>query len=139
VEDKPYKGKRPTLPRERFVVNSMGIPVPLTLQPLTLEWWTTVTTLPHCALWTPGDWTFAVTTALVADAAHTGVASAWAELRRREDQMGVTAEARRKLRIRYVPAGGNKAAPATGNAKPAKGSGSVTNINDRRARLTNMT
>lgn len=132
VEDRPYKGKRPPLPKERYVVNSMGIPVSLSLQPMTVEWWHTVTTQPHCILWGPGDWTFALTSALVADAAHTGVASAWAELRRRENVMGVTADARVALRIRYVPPASTKAAPKT--KAPKDDGATVTNIDERRLR-----
>lgn len=130
VVDKPYKGKRPALPAQRTIITGAG-PVDMPLQQLTLDWWDTVTLLPHCILWTPGDWNFALTTAIVADAAYTGVASAWAELRRREDQMGVTAEARRKLRIRYVPAAATKpAAKPRGKAAASN----VTNIDERRLR-----
>jgi hypothetical protein len=131
VEDVPYKGKRPSLPVSRTVL-AMGKPIKIPLQSLTKDWWETVTALPHCKLWTPGDWNFALTTAIVADNAYTGVASAWSELRRRENDMGVTAEARRKLRIRYVPASANKAAKKP--AGKAAASATVTSIDERRQR-----
>lgn len=100
------------------------------------DWWETVSTLPHTALWNEGDWQFAVDTALLKQqwwdqftskttTPHTTLV---AEIRRREDQLGTTVEARRKLRIRYVPAE-PEAAAAT---KP----GTVSRLADRRARLT---
>lgn len=131
VEDVPYKGKRPTLPAQRTIIAG-GEQVAIPLQAMTRDWWDTVTTLPHCKLWTPGDWNYALTTAIVADNAYTGVASAWAELRRRENDMGVTAEARRKLRIRYIPASANKAAPKT--TRKTATAGNVTSIDERRLR-----
>lgn len=134
VEDKPYKGKRPKLPPTRAITNSMGQQINLSLQPITLDWWDTVTTMPHCALWGPGDWTHALTSAFVADAAHTGVAGAWAELRKRENVMGVTADARVALRIRYVPVGSLKKGPAVPVTAAKAGTATVTNIDERRLR-----
>lgn len=58
--------------------------------------------MPHCALWGSGEWQFALTTAIVADNVHYGVNAAVAQLSAPERQMGVTADARRALRIRYV-------------------------------------
>jgi hypothetical protein len=58
--------------------------------------------MPHCVLWYPSDWQFALDTAMVhASAAH-GSVSAMGELRQREKIMGTTVDARRDLRIRYV-------------------------------------
>jgi hypothetical protein len=70
----------------------------------TLGWWRAVSTMPHCKLWTSGDWQFAMDTAEV----HARTMEAWkgyggTELRQREAIMGTYLEARRKLRIRYVP------------------------------------
>lgn len=135
VEDVPYKGKRPTFPKERYITNAMGLQISIPMQPATHDWWDNVTTLPHCILWGPGEWQRAVTSAYVADAAHTGVAGAWSELRRREDEMGVTAEARRKLRIKTVPKGSLKATKTAAAKTTATAAGaSVTNIDERRLR-----
>jgi len=81
-------------------------------------WWEQVRTMPHCALWARTDWLFAIETAYLkqdfwasyfAGELHATKAT---EIRRREDQMGVTREARRKLGIRYVPAPAVQPAPA---------------------------
>lgn len=88
IPDVPYRGKRPKLPDE--------IPVE------TLEWWISLTTMPHCALWTRSDWQYAVMTASIHAAVVKGDLARAAELRIREMQMGVTLDSRRALRIRYV-------------------------------------
>jgi len=60
--------------------------------------------MPHCALWSESDWLFAVDSASTAALYHeTGDMRASSELRQRERVLGVTADARRDLRIRYVP------------------------------------
>lgn len=102
VENRPFAGKRlVTLPRNRRVeVNGRMMPQPW--EPLTRTWWSTISTMPHCSLWSKADWQFAVATAVVADNAHRGVTSAAGELRQREKIMGTTIDARRDLRIRYV-------------------------------------
>lgn len=69
----------------------------------TRRWWRAVSRMPHCALWTDSDWQYALDTALVAAAFHAGDARQAGELRQREKIMGVTQDARRDLRIRYVP------------------------------------
>lgn len=132
VEDKPYTGPRPTLPDTRPMIGPDGT-VEVPLSPLTRNWWEVLSKLPHCAIWTPGDWTFALTTVVVADLAHNGANAAFAELRRREDQMGLTAEARRKLRIRYTKPEPKKRAPRTTKAKAATAA-TVTSISERRQR-----
>jgi hypothetical protein len=72
-------------------------------------WWEQVRTMPHCGLWSKTDWLFALETAYLkqdfwqsyfAGELHATKAT---EIRRREDQMGVTREARRKIGIRYIP------------------------------------
>ncbi len=71
-------------------------------------WWEQVRQMPHCKDWSPTDWIFALETALLKQNAYseffggTMHATMWTEIRRREDQMGCTVEARRKLGIRYV-------------------------------------
>lgn len=99
----PYVGDVPELPLQRTVLTREG-QEKVTLQALTVQWWETVSKMPHCVLWTDSDWMFALSTATVADAAFCGVASAATELRNREKVMGTTVEFRRDLRIRYVDA-----------------------------------
>jgi hypothetical protein len=90
--------------------------------PMVEEWWQEVRVMPHCVLWTPTDWRFAIETAylkaalwndLVAGELKSTLAT---EVRRREDQIGTTGEARRRLRIRYIDPGdvaGPNAAPGS--------------------------
>ncbi|MDM7488721.1 hypothetical protein QT969_10500 [Rhodococcus sp. CSLK01-03] len=101
VQDVPYTGERPELPITRTVVTKDG-QIDVELLELTRKWWDTITRMPHCALWTDSDWMFALSTAIVADAAFCGIASAAVELRNREKVLGTTADFRRGLRIRYV-------------------------------------
>ena len=67
------------------------------------DWWADVSSMPHCALWKRADWRFALDTALLASAFYGGDLRVGAELRRRETVMGMTADSRRDLRIRYAP------------------------------------
>lgn len=91
VVDKPYAGKVPRLP--------------WTPMPETKRWWQVVTKMPHCVLWDDGDWQFAVDTAHVHEVfLKTGQINAASELRQREKLMGMTWDARRDLRIKYVEA-----------------------------------
>lgn len=69
---------------------------------MTKRWWTTLSQMPHCVLWSESDWSFALDTALIAAAFHDGELQRAAELRNREKLLGVTVEHRRDLRIRYV-------------------------------------
>ena len=101
VEDAPYDGERPDLPDERTIMTQFG-PKDVPLKRATRDWWDAVSTMPHCKLWTPSDWAFAITTAMVADAAFCGGMGAATELRNREKVMGTTVDYRRSLRIRYV-------------------------------------
>lgn len=70
----------------------------------TKQWWTGVTAMPHCVLWSPMDWQYALDTARIHAAFAGGDFARAAELRIRERIMGTTVEARRDLRIRYVSA-----------------------------------
>lgn len=96
----------------------------------TQRWWAAVRTMPHCVLWSESDWQYAITTALVHNQVwgHGEVKMA-NELRIRERLLGVTEEARRERRIRYMPEGAEptpstKLAPVThisgAPAKPAR-------------------
>lgn len=68
----------------------------------TRDWWRAVSTMPHCALWSEGDWRFAIETALVAAQLHEGDMKMATELRNREKVLGTTVDYRRDLRIKYV-------------------------------------
>jgi len=60
--------------------------------------------MPHCRLWTASDWEFAFDTAALKAKFHeSATASTATEIRNRERVLGVTAEYRRDLRIRYIP------------------------------------
>lgn len=88
VPEVPFAGERPVLPR---------------VGAATREWWERVSTMPHCLLWQPSDWGFALDTArLHAAYCRKGGERFAGELRNREKVMGTTLEARRDLRIRYV-------------------------------------
>lgn len=101
VDDVPYDGPRPELPEKRTVMTQFG-PQDVALREMTKVWWESASTMPHCVLWTPSDWSFALTTALVADAAFSGGVGAATELRNREKVLGTTVDYRRDLRIRYI-------------------------------------
>jgi len=102
VVNAPYTGPKPTLPESRMVMTPKGELQEFPIEARTHAWWEAVTTMPHCVLWHPSDWQFALDTAMVhADAAH-GKTTAMAELRMREKVMGTTVDARRDLRIRYI-------------------------------------
>jgi len=124
VANVPYTGERPVLPEVREIMTKAG---DLSVHPMpeqTVTWWESVTTMPHCALWSPSDWAFCLDTALIHAQAVTGVVSAMSELRQREKILGTTLDARRDLRIRYVDAETEPVALAP-----------VDNIDDRRTRL----
>lgn len=150
VPDVPYEGPWPELPK---------LPGRQRWNDLAKRWWDTIRVMPHCALWDDADWLYAVETAYmkhfyfrdVADDETKGTTSAATELRRREDVLGTTMEARRKLRIRYVEAEDAGVREAHGQGaeddRPAKvierkgpgpssGGGAVPSLAERRARLT---
>ncbi|MEU7905301.1 hypothetical protein [Actinoplanes sp. NPDC049118] len=89
--------------------------------PQVTAWWEQLRIMPHCVLWAPTDWLFAIETAYLKQDFWTSYfsgelhATKATEIRRREDQMGVTREARRKLLIRYTDP---KLAPATTEPPP---------------------
>ena len=124
VENVPYDGPRPELPDIREVINKAGEVSTYPMPEQTVDWWQSVSTMPHCVLWSKSDWAFALDTALVHAQAVTGVISAMAELRMREKIIGTTVDARRDLRIRYVEPEAEKAELAI-----------VENLDDRRLRL----
>jgi hypothetical protein len=71
-------------------------------QPAVREMWESWRTMPHCTLWGPSDWSFALVSIELAALFYDGDARTATELRNREKVLGTTADFRRDLRIRYV-------------------------------------
>ena len=90
----------------------------------TKRWWDAISTMPHCVLWTPTDWEYAIDTALVAAEFHAGDMRLAAELGRREKLLGNTFDSRRDLRIRYV------------QSEESEEHAGVTSLEDYRAALS---
>lgn len=147
VDDEPYTGPSPDLPkltrRKKW-------------HALVEQWWEIVRHMPHAALWTPSDWQFGLELALLKNAywemfdEGEATAAQATEIRRREEQLGTTAEARRKLLIRYVevrpdePVGEAEynlnVVEETGDEPASREhSATVTPLADRRLRLTSRT
>jgi hypothetical protein len=138
VFDGPFDGPSPDLPKVRG----------MRWHPQVAAWWQQVRRMPHCVLWGPTDWLFALDLAYLKQdwrteySEGTVMSTKSTEIRRREDHLGTTAEARRKLLIRYV-------APPTTDQPPAhhadqavaaaasedEGNASVTTLESRRRRL----
>lgn len=113
VLDQPFTGG-PKLPRQR--------PDGKAWPRRTKDWWQTVSTMPHCSLWTDSDWSFALDTAFMAAQYHEGdIKGIAAAFLAREKVMGTTMDFRRDLRIRYV------------QEESEQEDGSVTAIADYRA------
>lgn len=96
-----------------------------------VSWWESASRMPHCVLWSESDWVFALETAFMKfdwwrDFNEGKVQPTKStEIRRREDVMGTTAEARRKLRVRYVDADSQAESPLI----------VVADLSDRRRRI----
>ncbi len=93
VPDVPFRGG-PRLPARQ--------PGGAAWPPRTRAWWAALSRMPHCVLWTPADWSYALDTAFVHAAFSVGDMKTAGELRNREKVLGTTIDARRDLRIRYV-------------------------------------
>lgn len=144
VPDVPYEGPSPDLPK---------LPQRRKYNELVVQWWDLVRHMPHCVSWKPSDWQYAIETAMLKHFFWTDALSpdpdvkitAAQEIRRREDNMGTTEEARRKLRIRYVeveddydeeedPVVGDGPQPEIRHQRRAGGARPVTSLASRRAR-----
>ena len=76
--------------------------------------WAAWSSMPHCCLWGPSDWSFAFDTLEVAaQFYHGGPLGLAGELRAREKVMGTTWDARQGMRIRYTDPGVGGDAPAS--------------------------
>ncbi len=102
VERVPYEGDVPLLPQRWELDPEEGVKVRLQWPARTRAWWRVISSMPHCVLWTESDWQYALDVAEVHARFVEG--SNGTELRIREKQLGVTMDARRDLRIRYVEA-----------------------------------
>lgn len=120
VENTPYTGRRPKLPPRFRIDRETGLSVRTVWPARTKAWWETVSTMPHCRLWTAADWEFALETAEVHARFVEGTNAT--ELRIRQKLLGTTLDARRDLRIRYVDQ-----APSVAEQKPG-----VVNLDDYR-------
>ena len=103
--DVPFAGPWPVeLPESRTVVvqgNQLSVP----LQPATLRWWEELKRLPHAVDWDESTWgTYADVAVNVVDAENCGIATAIAQKRAWEKEIGKTAEQRRDMGITYVSA-----------------------------------
>lgn len=87
VQDVPYTGPKPD---------------PGRLSKAPARWWATISSMPHCVLWSESDWQFALDTLVVYKRFAAGKEGG-GELRIREKLLGTTMDARRDLRIRYIP------------------------------------
>ena len=121
VENVPYDGPVPKLFTSRLRALPCGGTESVRTHSMTKRWWATISKMPHCRLWTESDWEYALATAVVADNFFFGHNPSATELARREKVLGVTVDARRDLRIRYVDP---KPAPA--------GDATVTRLDDYR-------
>lgn len=105
VDNVPFLGGPPLRDRATGGVSVMevGAANSETWPPATEQWWHDIARMPHAKLWTESEWRFAMDTAEI----HARTMEGWrgysgASLTAREKQMGVTADFRRGLRIRYV-------------------------------------
>jgi hypothetical protein len=140
VPDAPYTGPG----SDRDLPEIPGLP----WYPQTVAWWEVVRTMPHCRLWTASDWLWAIDTAILRNQCFGELfggalpVNLVSEMRQRENIMGVSMEARRKLGIRYVdpaqfPEEFPQGAPAENSAAPQPGGNvkDITKAPSRRARL----
>lgn len=113
----PFEGPWPVeLPSHRTIITKDGqIQVPL--QAATRRWWDEVKRLPHAVDWDESTWgSYCDVAVNVVDAENCGIATAVAQRRAWEKEIGKTAEQRRDLRIVYVApvaAVGGESAPVT--------------------------
>lgn len=102
VEDVPFGGPWPDLPdtySEACGEPEKGEP----WTPATRRWFNVLKRMPHAKLWQEAEWEYLLASAIVHHRFVRGNNGAATELRRRESDMGTTADARRDLRIKYVP------------------------------------
>ncbi len=106
VERVPFEGG-PGLPEVR--ANGRGWPDSIRAV------WDAWRSMPHCKLWGPSDWCFALVTIDLAALVFDGEPRYATEVRNREKVMGTTVDYLRDLRIRYVDSVENEDAAGVTN------------------------
>jgi hypothetical protein len=119
VPNVPFRGG-PKLPARRMNGRSW--------EPRIRAKWKAWSSMPHCKLWGPSAWEFALDTIELAALVYDGEPRFAAELRAREKTLGTTPESLRDLRIRYTDA--DKAAAPARRASGSKSK--VAQIDDYR-------
>lgn len=101
--DVPFAGPWPVeLPETRTIITKNGAEL-IDLQPATVRWWEEVKRLPHAVDWDESTWgTYADVAVNVVDAENCGIATAIAQKRAWEKEIGKTAEQRRDMGIVYT-------------------------------------
>lgn len=98
--------------------------------PMTRLWWDTWRDSPQASTFTGTDWSFLVDTALMHHSMwDKGQWTLAAEVRLRAAKFGATPEDRARLKLKVEE-------PITAPQRPVQGSGNVSDINSRRARIT---
>ncbi|MET9480931.1 hypothetical protein [Streptomyces sp. NPDC006638] len=98
--------------------------------PMTRMWWNTWRESPQASTFTGTDWSFLMDTALMHHSMwDKGQWTLAAEVRLRAAKFGATPEDRARLKLKVEE-------PVTAPQRPAQGSGTVSDINSRRARIT---
>ena len=105
VENVPFLGAPELRPRATGGVSVMAVGAANSedYPPATRGWWRAISRMPHAALWDDAAWELAMDAAEV----HARTMEAWrgytgGQLLAYSKQLGVTADYRRDLRIRYV-------------------------------------
>lgn len=105
VENVPFEGA-PDLPARapgQVKVDGETVTVAREWPAQALRKWRVWSTMPHCILWNDADWEYAYDCLEVAASfLETSAVGLATELRNREKLLGITADYRRDLRIRYV-------------------------------------
>lgn len=105
VADVPFLGAPPLRPRATGGVSVLAVGAANSedYPAATQDWWRAISRMPHAALWDEAMWALAMDAAEV----HARTMEAWrgysgSQLLAFSKQLGVTADYRRDLRIRYV-------------------------------------
>lgn len=103
------------------------LPVELAAHPEVSQWWQTWADSPQAETFTATDWQFLYDTAFIAHAFYQGDLKQAPEFRLRVAKFGATPEDRLRLRLSIETPGSGQAVKPGGN---------ITNIGDRRKRMT---
>lgn len=101
VDDVPFGGPWPELP-ETYSEAAGEPEKDERWTPSTRRWYNVMKRMPHARLWKDSEWEALLASAMVHHRFIRGNTGAASELRRRERDLGASADARRDLRIKYV-------------------------------------